>query len=83
MQIWRSSRTEDRRWYLGVLCEHCDSPILFSLDRSEGHGEARPCVKLVLTCSQPDCQRKADYSGAEVSRYQKGDLAAGTRAEAR
>jgi hypothetical protein len=29
------SRT-DQRWYLGVLCRKCGSPILFAVDYSDG-----------------------------------------------
>ena len=30
-----------------------------------------PAGKLLLTCSSPDCGHKADYSDAEVARFQK------------
>lgn len=73
MQAWRTSRTKDDRWYLGVLCEHCASPILFSLDRSEGNSPVSRFVKLVLTCTKAECGGRGDYSGATVSRYRKGE----------
>jgi len=73
MQIWRSSNTKDPRWYLGVPCRYCKSPILFGLDRSEGHAPASPSLKLVLTCPDPECGRQADYSSTSVSRYQKNN----------
>ena len=75
MQTWRTSRTKDDRLYLGVLCEHCASPILFSLDRSEGNGPMSGPVKLVLTCAKTECARRADYSDAMVSRFRKVKMA--------
>lgn len=66
---WRKSA--DTRWYLGVLCQKCRTPILFGVDRSEGEGLCVPAQKLVLTCSRPECNHQADYSGARVSRFQK------------
>jgi hypothetical protein len=65
------SKSGDTRWYLGVRCKKCRSPILFGLDRSEGTGEVAPAGKLVLTCSKPKCCHQADYSGAKVLRFQK------------
>jgi hypothetical protein len=71
MHTWRGSKTTDTRWYLGVLCRKCRVPILFSLDRTEGSGDVTPPAKLVLTCAEPGCREKADYSGAPVARFQK------------
>jgi hypothetical protein len=65
------SKSGDTRWYLGVRCRKCKTPILFGLDRSEGSGDMAPAGKLVLTCSKPTCRHQADYSGAKVSRFQK------------
>jgi hypothetical protein len=65
------SKSGDARWYLGVRCRKCRTPILFGLDRTEGVGEVMPAGKLVLTCSKPECRHQADYSGAKVARFQK------------
>jgi hypothetical protein len=65
------SKSGDTRWYLGVKCRKCKTPILFGLDRGEGSGEVAPAGKLVLTCSNPECKQQADYSGAKVLRFQK------------
>ena len=73
LSTYRTNRTKDKRWYVGVVCEYCRSPILFGLDRSEGYGPLGKCLRLVLTCVGPQCARQADYSGAPVLRYQKGD----------
>jgi hypothetical protein len=61
------------RWYLGVRCRKCRTPILFALDRSEGTGQTAPVStgKLVLTCAIEDCKHQADYTAAAVSRFQK------------
>lgn len=61
----------DTRWYLGVLCQKCKTPILFGLDRSEGEFNHAPASKLLLTCSKEKCGHKADYSKAKVARFQK------------
>jgi hypothetical protein len=61
----------DTKWYLGVRCKKCATPILFALDRSEGEGQAVPAGKLVLTCSLAECRHQADYSTAAVTRFQK------------
>jgi hypothetical protein len=63
----------DTKWYLGVLCHKCETPILFALDRSEGAIEVEPgqAGKLVLTCSLAECRHQDDYSTAVVSRFQK------------
>ena len=63
----------DLRWYLGVRCRKCKTPILFALDRTEGTGEGQPVTpgKLVLTCTREKCKHQADYSAAAVSRFQK------------
>ena len=72
MNISRWPKT-DMRWYLGVRCRKCRSPILFALDYSEGSGGGQTAStgKLVLTCSLDKCKHRADYSDAAVSRYQK------------
>jgi hypothetical protein len=80
MQFSRGPKAVDTKWYLGVLCLKCKSPILFALDRSEGEGKLAAPGKLFLTCSQTECRAQADYSGARISRYQsqaKGDAAKG------
>ena len=63
----------DMRWYLGVRCRKCRTPILFALDRSDGAGGSWLPVggKLVLTCPLEKCGHQADYTHAVVSRYQK------------
>ena len=61
----------DARWYLGVRCHKCEAPILFALDHSEGDAQPAAAAKLLLTCSRVECQHRADYSGAKVSRFQK------------
>ena len=63
---------EQARWYFGVRCKKCHSPILFALDRQQGAG-APPisAAKLVLTCELENCGYQADYTAAAVSRYQK------------
>ncbi len=66
-----------------MLCEHCASPILFSLDRSEGNGPMSRSVKLVLTCGKSECGMRADYSGAAVSRFRKGEDGGDAVAEAK
>ena len=71
MQFSRFPKSTDKRWYLGVLCAKCHSPILFGLDRTEGHGQFEAPAKLFLTCSNAECGHRADYSTAKVSRYQK------------
>jgi len=69
MSSW--SKSGDLRWYLGVLCAKCKTPILFGLDRSDGATPFVTPAKLVLTCSKPECGHQADYSKAKVARYQK------------
>ena len=66
------SRT-DERWYLGVRCRKCHSPILFAVDHSDGSqgGQNPPAATLVLTCAIDECRHKADYTGAVVLRQQK------------
>jgi hypothetical protein len=71
MQTWRSSKTKDTQWYLGVRCLKCKTPILFAVDRGEGTGQPAPMGKLVLTCSSPTCRVRADYTRTTVSRFQK------------
>ena len=58
------------RWYLGVCCNRCQSPILFALDHTD-EAEDRPqptTAKLVLTCTREGCGHKADYTAAAVLR---------------
>lgn len=61
------------RWYLGVRCRKCHTPILFALDHSEGtkESQAASAGKLVLTCSLNECGYQADYTATAVSRFQK------------
>jgi hypothetical protein len=61
----------DARWYLGVLCRKCHTPILFALDHSEGEAEPAAPGKLWLTCPLTECRHQADYSKAIVSRFQR------------
>jgi len=61
----------DTKWYLGVRCQKCRTPILFALDRSDGESQPVPAAKLVLTCPLAECRHRADYSKAAVSRFQK------------
>ena len=64
---------DDTRWYLGVRCQKCRTPILFALDRSEQieNDALPPVAKLVLTCGVNECKHRADYTAAGVSRFQK------------
>ena len=76
----------DTRWYLGVHCRRCKTPILFALDHSNGETQPSPAEKLLLTCGSEDCKHQADYSAAAVLRFQKTASAApneskGKRAE--
>ncbi|PYS36941.1 MAG: hypothetical protein DMG14_22945 [Acidobacteria bacterium] len=59
------------KWYLGVQCLKCRTPILFALDHGEGIGQPPRTGRLVLTCPLADCGHQADYSTAAVSRFQK------------
>ncbi len=71
MHISQWSKT-DTKWYLGVSCRKCGTPILFALDHSQGEGEpAAPQGKLLLTCCIAECRDQADYSTATVTRFQK------------
>jgi hypothetical protein len=70
MRITQWSKV-DTKWYLGVRCHKCHSPILFALDRSDGDNVPAPPGKLVLTCALPGCRHQADYSSAAVERFQK------------
>ena len=62
----------DMRWYLGVRCQHCHTPILFALDHTDGAKEGLHLSsgKLVLTCPLDECRHQADYTAAAVSRFQ-------------
>jgi RNase P subunit RPR2 len=65
------SRT-DQRWYLGVHCRECRSPILFAVDHSDGvESQQAPAGMLVLTCTVEGCKHRADYTDAVVLRLQK------------
>ena len=70
MRIAQRSKI-DVRWYLGVRCRKCETPILYALDHSEGEAKPAAAGKLLLTCSRAECGHKADYSTAKVSRFQK------------
>ena len=70
MRIVQWSKADDR-WYLGVRCRKCGTPILFALDHSEGEANPAPAGKLLLTCSSAECGHMADYTRAKVSRFQK------------
>jgi hypothetical protein len=70
MRISRWSKV-DARWYLGVHCRECETPILFALDHSEGEVQPAPAGKLLLTCGKAECRHRADYSKATVLRFQK------------
>jgi len=61
----------DARWYLGVRCRKCATPILFALDHSDTETQATPAGKLFLTCSSRECRHQADYTKAAISRFQK------------
>src|SRR5262245_33250073 len=78
MNISRSTRFPEVRWYLGVRCKKCRTPILFALDYSGQHGgPATPLPgKLVLTCSVEQCRHRADYSGVPIGKFQKSAMAA-------
>jgi len=70
------SRT-DQKWYLGVRCRKCHSPILFAVDHTDGIQDAQtPPAMLVLTCTVDKCKHREDYTGAVVLRLQKssGDV---------
>jgi hypothetical protein len=61
----------DTKWYLGVRCWKCGTPILFGLDHSDGEVPPVPAGKLLLTCPLAECRHQADYSTATVARFQK------------
>jgi hypothetical protein len=71
MHISSWPKSADTKWYLGVRCQKCRTPILFALDRGEGENQVTPAQKLVLTCPKPECRNQADYSSAKVARFQK------------
>jgi hypothetical protein len=76
MNVSRRSKI-DTRWYLTVRCEKCLVPILFALDHRHGEeGSYLPShEKLVLTCTLDTCKHRADYTGADVFRFQKQPVA--------
>jgi hypothetical protein len=63
----------DSRWYLAVLCEKCQLPILFAVDPGAGAVDRPPPIsaRLVLTCTLPDCKHRSDYTAVPVLRFQK------------
>ena len=61
----------DTKWYLGVRCRECETPILFALDHSDGEAQPATAGKLLLTCPAAECRHQADYSTAAVARFQK------------
>ncbi len=71
MHLSGHPRSVDKRWYLGVLCQRCKARILFARDFTDGHSRVTPAAKLVLTCAEPTCGHKADYSNAKIIRFQK------------
>ena len=71
MHLSGHPRSVDKRWYLGVLCRRCKARILFARDFTDGRSELPAAGKLVLTCGQPDCGHRADYSNAKIRRFQK------------
>jgi hypothetical protein len=64
-------RSVDKQRYLGVFCRKCKARILFARDLTDGRSELPPSSKLVLTCAQPGCGYKADYSNTKINRFQK------------
>jgi len=64
----------DTRWYLGVPCWKCGTPILFALDHGDKQIPPAAAGKLFLTCLVAECRHQADYSKAEVLRFQKSTL---------
>ena len=72
VNVSRWPKAQDR-WYLGVRCRKCRTPILFALDRTEGVGGDQPVLagKLVLTCTLDTCRYQADYTAAAVTRFRK------------
>ncbi|PYR68891.1 MAG: hypothetical protein DMG20_08580 [Acidobacteria bacterium] len=53
------------------FCRRCKARILFARDFTDGQSEVIPAAKLVLTCGQPNCGHRADYSNAKIARFQK------------
>jgi hypothetical protein len=71
MHMSQSSKAADTRWYLGVHCRKCKTPILFGLDRGEGQAPTVAPRKLLLTCGKAECRHQADYSESRVDRFQR------------
>ncbi len=71
MHLSGHPRSLAKRWYLGVFCRRCKARILFARDFTDGQSEVIPAAKLVLTCGQPNCGHRADYSNAKIARFQK------------
>ncbi len=72
MHLSGHPRSVDKRWYLGVFCQRCKARILFARDFTDGQSQVIPTAKLVLTCGEPSCGHKADYSNAKISAFKKG-----------
>jgi hypothetical protein len=73
MNLSRWGKGADLRWYLGVRCKKCVSPILFALEPVGLETVQPQAGKLVLTCSKDDCRHQADYTSLPVLRFQKND----------
>jgi hypothetical protein len=59
------------KWFFGVRCKKCATPILFGQDRSEGKTPFTGAAKLLLTCPKPRCAHRADYSTEQISRFRR------------
>ena len=70
MNVFSRWHHSEPRWYLGVRCNRCQSPILFALDHmDEADDSPKPTTaRLVLTCTHEGCGHKADYTAADVLR---------------
>lgn len=61
----------DTKWYLGVNCAKCQTPILFAVDHNDQELRPPGTGTLFLTCSIATCRHQSDYSSAKISRFQK------------
>jgi hypothetical protein len=61
--------TVNAKWYLGVRCHKCGSPILFALDRSGAESGPAPARRLVLTCAPAGCRHQTDCTTPPVARF--------------